>query len=122
METLSQSPTDDAFVQDPYPFYDRARVFIVPTRFAAGIPHKAHEAAAHGVPMVVTSLIARQLGWHDGAETEVADRAEDFAAKCHALHEESQRWLARQSAAFAAIERDCSTRAFEHAVRDIVAR
>ena len=25
METLSQSPTDPAFVQDPYPFYDRAR-------------------------------------------------------------------------------------------------
>jgi cytochrome P450 len=25
METLAQSPTADAFVQDPYPFYDRAR-------------------------------------------------------------------------------------------------
>ena len=25
METLSQSPTDPAFVQNPYPFYDRAR-------------------------------------------------------------------------------------------------
>ena len=25
METLHQSPTDPAFVQDPYPFYDRAR-------------------------------------------------------------------------------------------------
>lgn len=25
MITLSQSPTDDAFVQNPYPFYDRAR-------------------------------------------------------------------------------------------------
>ncbi len=25
MQTLSQSPTDPAFVQDPYPFYDRAR-------------------------------------------------------------------------------------------------
>jgi cytochrome P450 len=25
METLQQSPTDPAFVQDPYPFYDRAR-------------------------------------------------------------------------------------------------
>lgn len=25
MKTLSQSPTDDTFVQDPYPFYDRAR-------------------------------------------------------------------------------------------------
>ena len=25
MQTLSQSPKDPAFVQDPYPFYDRAR-------------------------------------------------------------------------------------------------
>lgn len=25
MQSLSQSPTDDAFVQNPYPFYDRAR-------------------------------------------------------------------------------------------------
>ncbi len=25
MQSFSQSPTDDAFVQDPYPFYDRAR-------------------------------------------------------------------------------------------------
>ncbi|MGA1269288.1 MAG: hypothetical protein ACO3WM_09570, partial [Gemmobacter sp.] len=25
MQTLAQSPTDPAFVQDPYPFYDRAR-------------------------------------------------------------------------------------------------
>ena len=25
MDTLSQSPTDPAFVQNPYPFYDMAR-------------------------------------------------------------------------------------------------
>ena len=25
MQRLAQSPTDPAFVQDPYPFYDRAR-------------------------------------------------------------------------------------------------
>ena len=25
MESLSQSPTDPVFVQNPYPFYDRAR-------------------------------------------------------------------------------------------------
>lgn len=122
LAAASQGVTLHGRVAAVEPFYDRSRVFIVPTRFAAGIPHKAHEAAAHGVPMVVTSLIARQLGWHDGAETEVADRADDFAARCHALHEDSQRWQARQSAAFAAIERDCSTRAFENAVRDIVAR
>lgn len=104
------------------PFYDRARVFIVPTRFAAGIPHKAHEAAAHGVPMVTTSLIAQQLGWRDGIEIEVADRADAFAEKCRALHDSESRWQSRQAAAFEAIERDCNATAFERAVRDIIAK
>jgi glycosyltransferase involved in cell wall biosynthesis len=44
---------------DLRPFYDAARVFIVPTRYAAGIPFKAHEAAAFGVPLVVSGVIAR---------------------------------------------------------------
>ena len=44
----------------PTSFYNDARVFIVPTRYAAGLPYKAHEAAAHGVPMVVSDVIARQ--------------------------------------------------------------
>jgi glycosyltransferase involved in cell wall biosynthesis len=42
--------------------YDQSRIFIAPTRYAAGIPHKVHEAAAHGLPCVATELIARQLG------------------------------------------------------------
>src|SRR5262249_14438914 len=46
--------------------YNSARVFIAPTRYAAGIPHKVHEAAARGVPVVATPLIASQLGWTDG--------------------------------------------------------
>src|SRR5262249_4608399 len=43
--------------------YDSARVFVAPTRYAAGIPHKAHEAAARGIPIVATPLLASQLGW-----------------------------------------------------------
>ena len=34
--------------------YDRARLFIAPTRFASGLPHKIHEAAAFGLPVVTT--------------------------------------------------------------------
>ena len=56
-----------------------ARVLVVPTRFAAGIPHKVHHAAMLGIPMVVTGLIADQLGWHDGDEFLVADEAAAFA-------------------------------------------
>ncbi|OFZ85581.1 MAG: hypothetical protein A2V78_08535 [Betaproteobacteria bacterium RBG_16_64_18] len=106
-------------VESVEPFYDTARVFIVPTRFAAGIPHKAHEAAAHGVPMVVTSLIAAQLGWD--SEIEIADEGGAFAERCIALHDDEARWQARRQAAWAAIDRDCSPSAFHRTVAQIVA-
>jgi hypothetical protein len=54
--------------QDLRPLYERARVFVVATRYAAGLPFKACEAAGFGVPMVVSPLIDRQMRWRDGAE------------------------------------------------------
>ena len=53
---------------DLRPLYDRARVFVVPTRYAAGMPFKAHEAAGFGVPMVVSPVIARQMQWESGVD------------------------------------------------------
>ena len=46
MKTLSQSPTDPAFVQNPYPFYDMARthgdvVFWTDYNMPAAVSHKA---------------------------------------------------------------------------------
>ena len=41
-------------VADLTPVYDSHRIFVAPTRFAAGLPHKVHEAAAHGLPVVAT--------------------------------------------------------------------
>jgi GT2 family glycosyltransferase len=101
------------------PFYERARVFIVPTRFAAGIPHKAHEAAAQGVPMVVSTLIAEQLGWHDAALPQASD-ARGFADACIALHRERASWQAARSYLLAAVERDCSPQAFERTVQALL--
>ena len=55
-------------VDDVTEYYDQGRVFVAPSRFAAGLPHKIHEAAARGIPVVATSLLAEQLGWRDGAD------------------------------------------------------
>lgn len=46
-------------------FYNQCRIFVAPTRFAAGIPHKVHEAAANAIPSVTTSILAKQLRWAD---------------------------------------------------------
>ena len=67
---------------DLRPFYDAARVFVIPTRYAAGLPFKAHEAAAFGVPLVVSGVIARQMNWRDGVDYLVAEDATTFADRC----------------------------------------
>lgn len=108
-------------LDDLEPVFDRARVFIAPTRFAAGIPHKVHEAAAFGLPCVTTSLLARQLGWRHGRELLAADDAHDFAGHCHALHEDETLWAAVRQRGREAVERDCSPAAFRAAVESVFA-
>ena len=41
--------------------YDTHRVFVAPTRFAAGTPYKVHEAASFGLPVVATDLYQSAL-------------------------------------------------------------
>jgi O-antigen biosynthesis protein len=74
------------------PYLLQARVFVAPTRYASGIPIKILEAAAHGVPIVATSLLAAQLGWNPESELLVADSDEEIAAACVRLHEDEALW------------------------------
>jgi len=68
-------------VNDLTSYYNRCRLFVVPTRYSAGIPLKLLEAAAHGVPAVVTPLTANQLGWQANRDLLVGETPKDFARK-----------------------------------------
>jgi GT2 family glycosyltransferase len=92
-------------------FFEQARVFIVPTRYAAGIPHKAHEAASRGVPMVTTSLIAEQLGWEEDAIC-IADSPAAFAKHCLALFTREDMWEERRERSLQRVQTDCSPERF----------
>lgn len=100
------------------PIFDRARVFVAPTRFAAGIPHKVHQAAALGVPVVTTSLLARQLGWEDGRDLLVADTPETFASAVHRLYSDQDLWESIRTNALQRITTDCSVVRFREALRE----
>lgn len=109
-------------VADLRPLYDRSRVFIAPTRFAAGIPMKVHEAAAAGLPSAATALLARQLGWADGVELAVGDGAEAFARACQRLYTDRDLWRRVRAGALARIESDCSPAAFAAALSSALVR
>jgi len=107
------------YVPDLGELYANARLFIAPTRYAAGLPHKVHEAAAHGLPVIATSLLASQLEWTE-REIAIADDAESFAARCCELYADPEKWLNMRNAALERVKADCSPESFDRSMRDLI--
>lgn len=106
-------------VPDPTPLLDQARVFVAPTRFAAGMPHKVHAAIAQGVPCLVTPILAEQLGWPEGSGYLTGDwRDPDaFIAELIRLHEDAETWMRVQRQGLAQVAQDCSPVAYAEKLR-----
>lgn len=82
------------------PLYDSARVFVAPVRFAGGVPAKVIEAAAQGVPVVASAVLARQLGWNQGIDIQSARNEEMFALGIARLLRDDELWIRQQVAAW----------------------
>lgn len=100
--------------------YNQTRVFVVPTRYAAGIPYKAHEAAAFGVPLVVSTLIAEQLGWEDQEDCLVARSPAAFAEECCRLYKDSRLWNVIRANALKRVTSDLTDEAFTNAISSLL--
>jgi glycosyltransferase involved in cell wall biosynthesis len=94
-------------------FYDRARLFVAPTRFASGIPLKAYHAAAHGLPIVCTPLVASHLGWEPGQDLLAGEGAQEFAKRCAELYGDAGTWHRLRASALSRVEKECSRTAFQ---------
>ncbi|MEI8395708.1 MAG: rhamnan synthesis F family protein [Rhodospirillaceae bacterium] len=103
-------------VEDTYGLYNSARIFVAPTRYAAGIPHKVHECASRGLPMVATDLLAKQLNWHNEIELLTAATPERFAARSARLYTDPILWKRVRDAALFRVTRDCDKDNFKSAL------
>ncbi|MBV8401365.1 MAG: glycosyltransferase [Acetobacteraceae bacterium] len=111
-------------VTDPVRLYDTHRVFIAPTRFAAGVPYKVHEAAAHGLPVVATELLRAQLGWSDGVEllSAASSDARGFADRIVRLHRDEALWQRVREGALLRVEAENGAEQYARAVRAVLNR
>jgi len=107
---------------DLTPFYAAARLFIAPTRFAAGAPYKVYETAAFGLPCVATELLAEQLGWVSEEEilSAPAGDARRFARQVARLYSDAALWTALRDNALARLERENRVDAFNMQVEEIL--
>jgi GT2 family glycosyltransferase len=107
-------------VDDLRPQFERARVMVIPTRFAAGISLKAVQAAGFGVPIVTTDLIAEQLGWKPGHDLLATSDANLFAKACASLFRDRDLWHRLRNGALERCREDYSVEQIRRKVKQIV--
>lgn len=95
-------------VPDLEPLYNSHRVFVAPTRFAAGTPYKIYEAASFGIPVVATELLQQQLGWEHERELMAATASDPAAFARHVvtLQRDELLWHRLQAATLERLRRE----------------
>lgn len=102
-------------------YYDQSRVFIAPTRFAAGIPYKIHEAAANGIPCITTKLLGLQLNWDHRKKIMVSSLdIDEFADTLVELYQSQELWERIQKNAYHFVEEELSESYYEKQIIDIL--
>jgi glycosyltransferase involved in cell wall biosynthesis len=87
--------------EDLAPVYAEACAALVPLRAGGGSRIKLLEAAAHGVPVVATTLGAEDSGLEDGRHIWIADTPEAIADACAAIRRNPETAAQRAASAYA---------------------
>jgi glycosyltransferase involved in cell wall biosynthesis len=104
------------FVPDLTELFNRARVFVAPLRFGAGVSGKIGQSLARGLPVVTTRIGAEGMPLQDKEHALIADTPQDFAAAVVRLLRDDALWVRLQANGRALIER---TQSIDH-IRNIV--
>jgi glycosyltransferase involved in cell wall biosynthesis len=116
----SNSVKVTGYVENLKNYYEKSRIFVVPTRFAAGIPLKLLEAMSYGIPAVVTPLIASQLGLSEGDGFLIGKDDADFAGKVIELYQDKNLWQELQGKALQYIEKNCDPKTMRESLDQII--
>jgi O-antigen biosynthesis protein len=93
------------------PLFEARRVFVAPTRYAGGLPHKVQNALANGTPAVCTPLLWQQLDDNPDEPSVLYPKGwspEEFADCVIRLCRDDGLWLGQQKLGLDYIGRTCS--------------
>jgi glycosyltransferase involved in cell wall biosynthesis len=119
-ELISPTTIVTGHVDDLMEYYEKSRVFIVPTRYAAGIPWKLQEAMSYGVPSVITPLVGKQLQLTHRKEVLIGGSPEEFAENVISLYEDEILWNQLRDEGFRYIKEECNPQKLRQDLDEIV--
>ena len=79
LELSSQNVTVTGWVDDLRPLYDKARIFVAPLRYGAGVKGKIGESLSFGLPTITTPVGAEGMDVVPGIDLFIAETADEFA-------------------------------------------
>jgi len=80
------------YAKDLRPLFKRARVFVAPLWYGAGIKVKILISTIHGVPVITTSIGNEGLNLKDGQEAFIGDDPEMFAVRMVEVYTNKNLW------------------------------
>ncbi|MBU1565772.1 MAG: glycosyltransferase family 4 protein [Proteobacteria bacterium] len=80
------------YVVDVIPYFNKARVFISPLRYGAGVKGKIGQSMAFKLPVVTTAIGAEGMYLEDSYNAMIADDEELFAQKVIKLYQDQTLW------------------------------
>ncbi len=105
MSLASSNITVTGYVKDVGPYFEKARVFVSPLRYGAGVKGKIGQSMSFGLPVVTTTIGAEGMYLKDGESAMIADDADEFAQKVFRVYEDQELWQKLSNQACKIIER-----------------
>ena len=110
------------YLNDVSGYFDRARVFVAPLRYGAGMKGKIGMAMAMGLPVVTTSIGAEGMGLVDGVNALIADDEEGFAGAVLRLYHDDALWESLSAEGVRHVGREWSPDAMKTRLVDLMSR
>lgn len=110
------------FQSDVTGFFDRARLFVAPLRYGAGMKGKIGMAMALGLPVVTTSIGAEGMGIVHGTHALVVDDEQGFADAVLRLYHDDTMWTTLSEQGRRLVTREWSPEAMKRRLADLLSR
>ena len=104
------------YVEDPDAWFEKARVFVAPLRFGAGMKGKIGHSLSCGLPVVTTSIGAEGMGLEHGTHALIDDDARAFADNIVRVYEDDSLWGRLSANGMAHVRKHFSQQTLERAL------
>ena len=108
------------FVEDPSSYFLKARLFVSPLRYGAGVKGKLGQSMQYGLPIVTTPIGSEGMHLKNNVNALISDTANSFAKDVVRLYTDKPTWELVSSNSKKVVEQYFSQAAATKVIKKII--